>query len=572
MCLRNLGVNRNERIYFKDAHGRFLFASAGWLATDGRGRSLDDVIGRTDLELFGPDHARAALEDEREVLEAGRPIIARLGRRTFEDRPDAWISTTMLPVHDEDGDVIGVRGVVLDVTEEIEREEDLRRHAEGQKEIADLGRLALRGTPLEDLLDCAVGAAWRVLSSDCAWLLECQPDGMAPILEAQVGWHDIQKGDRLPEEARSVSGYVMQSNRQALVTDWHDERRFAPSHRRHARGMRSSVSVFIGEPDSPFGVLEVDYLEPGSVPSDCISFLNVLASVVGEAIQSRRAQELIRRQSDSLAAMADSLGGLVREKERLIEQIPGVVMVFDAYPDGSRRYFYVSPRSSTILGVAPAEFLADPRRFTDHLHVEDLDSHQAARHIPEGSGADPLPAELRWSRPDGSEVWLHEEATVIDRAGEFDRVQSVLFDITASKLAERAQKRLELDLRLAQKLEAVGQLAAGIAHEINTPVQFIGDSIRFLKEANDDLMTLTAAYHDLLDSEEPIEQAERQRRAVAAEEAADLEYLTTRVPAAFERALDGIERVTSIVRAMRQFAHPSTDRASIDMNRGSVRR
>ncbi len=136
----------------------------------------------------------------------------------------------------------------------------------------------------------------------------------------------------------------------------------------------------------------------------------------------------------------------------------------------------------------------------------------------------------------------------------------------AEKAAAAARERMEIELRLAQKLEAIGQLAAGVAHEINTPIQYIGDSTRFLKGAVDELLTLTGVYHDLLDSREPIDRDDRRRLAHEAEENSDLDYLQERVPIAFERALDGIERVSTIVTAMRAFAHPSTDRAPTDIN------
>ena len=182
------------------------------------------------------------------------------------------------------------------------------------------------------------------------------------------------------------------------------------------------------------------------------------------------------------------------------------------------------------------------------------------------AGQEPLPTEIRFIRPDGEQVWLRIEASVVNADARVHRFQAVLFDITAAKQAQLARERLELELRLAQKLEAVGQLAAGVAHEINTPIQFVGDSVRFLKEAVDDLLMLTNVYRDLLHSEEPIGRTSASARATAAEEDAELDYLTERVPPAFERALDGIERVASIVRAMSEFAHPTTERAPTDIN------
>ncbi len=134
-----------------------------------------------------------------------------------------------------------------------------------------------------------------------------------------------------------------------------------------------------------------------------------------------------------------------------------------------------------------------------------------------------------------------------------------------SEVAER--ERIEEELRLAQKLEAVGQLGAGIAHEINTPIQFIGDSLHFLSDACGDVQTLVRAYQEALAA---LEQDERHHALVnrirQQEEDLDLDYLHEQIPKACTRGLTGVERVTGIVRAMKEFSHPGREKVAANIN------
>jgi two-component system NtrC family sensor kinase len=121
---------------------------------------------------------------------------------------------------------------------------------------------------------------------------------------------------------------------------------------------------------------------------------------------------------------------------------------------------------------------------------------------------------------------------------------------------------LEQQLAQASRLESIGQLAAGIAHEINTPVQYVSDNTRFLVSSFTEVQNLLLALRALPEDDTP-----GSTRLRGLMNGVDLDFLGEEIPAALAQSLEGLDRVTQIVRAMKDFSHPGHGRAAADLNR-----
>jgi PAS domain S-box-containing protein len=226
---------------------------------------------------------------------------------------------------------------------------------------------------------------------------------------------------------------------------------------------------------------------------------------------------------------------------------------------------FENPAAAKMLGYEIAELIGQPAHASLHHNRADGTTCPPACHICatlQDGLARRVTDAVFWRKDGTSFAVDYNSSPVFDKTGRAGGTVVVFSDITE-------RRRLEAQLVQAQKLETVGQLAAGIAHEINTPTQYVGDNTRFVNESFAEILKVLTSHRELLAAAK--QQAitpELLARSEALLATSDLDYLCDQIPAALKETLEGIERVSKIVRAMKEFSHPgSQEKTAADLNR-----
>lgn len=231
------------------------------------------------------------------------------------------------------------------------------------------------------------------------------------------------------------------------------------------------------------------------------------------------------------------------------------------YLDAKLRYRYVNDRFCELTGVSRDEFLG--RRVRDVLpRVAELIEPQLEGVLATGQPvmSEMIEAETRATEAEKG-YYQHNFTPFRSAAGEIVGICCVVWGAGRRRTMENALMR-------ARRLESIGRLAAGVAHEVNTPSQFVGDNLQFLRESFGALCRLNDAYARVLDAVAEGRECGRELAAAQAlRERLDAPYLSAEIPQAIEQSLAGIDQITHIVQAMRQYSHPGSrerDRVRLD--------
>jgi signal transduction histidine kinase len=285
---------------------------------------------------------------------------------------------------------------------------------------------------------------------------------------------------------------------------------------------------------------------------------SVMMSEVVRMFEERR--QLERTEKQRLEALVTER---TRELERGREQYRLVVEGTQAIPfaldvdDG--HFEYIGPQGPRRLGFAEETW--KQAGFLDRLMPRDRNGAVRSRIDASDSGHFELETSVLTRDEERVDLRWVVNCETSEETGRHKVLRGMMLDVTD-------QRRLESELAQAQKLESVGRLAAGVAHEINTPVQFVSDSVSFVREAMDDLTEVVGKYRDLqAAARSGVDVAAAAGAAAEAEDDVDLDYILENAPAALDRAREGLGRVAAIVRSMKEFAHPDRkEMTQVDLN------
>jgi len=489
-------------IYFKDKESRFVCVNRAFARRLGFA-SPEDLVGKSDFDIYGKEHSAKAFADEQRLMQTGEPIIDLEEREDHKDGRITWVSSTKVPLRDVGGRITGIAGVSRNITE--------RKNAE----LALLDSASKYQRLIESVSDWVweAGADWQLVYSN-------------PKVEAILGRSAAQIVGRPFWE---LLFSVEKPRILALMEDLERADR------------QETIFDCVGLHKGGKSVtLEMNV----SVMRDEAGRAQGYRGVARDATERRRLEEELR----SLT--------------RAVDQSPASVVITDT----RAKVEYVNARFCEVSGYAPQELLGRNPNILKSGKTPLETYQQMWKAIAAGKE---WRGEFCNRKKNGELFW---ESLIISALkndeGSITHYLAVKEDITERKRMEKEREILEIQLRQAQKLESVGQLAAGIAHEINTPIQYIGDNLRFIRESFEGVSSVISADQALLGA---VTAGAATSETIAAARKArsenDIDYLLGEIPTALEQSLDGVKRVADIVRAMKEFSHPAgKEKTAVDIN------
>jgi PAS domain S-box-containing protein len=247
----------------------------------------------------------------------------------------------------------------------------------------------------------------------------------------------------------------------------------------------------------------------------------------------------------------------IQANEKLKESLEQFEQIFNTSPDAatitelrSGKIINVNDHFVSILGYAKPEIIGKP---VLNLWKNPEERIKLSLKLSKNKYCENFEAEF--IKKDGSSLCGLISAQLINLKG-VPHIIGMTRDLSQLKQDEKEKNRLKIELQQSQRMQSIGTLAAGIAHEINSPLQFTNDNVDFISNALDDIMKLVNTYKNLMMSCHTDEDKENAKNTIAEiEKKINLEFLTKEMPDALTQTKEGIARIRKIVNAMKNYSN-----------------
>ncbi|MCX7819215.1 MAG: PAS domain S-box protein [Kiritimatiellae bacterium] len=468
LCLDALLEHSQDNIYFKDLESRFVLVSRSMARWCGKS-SPDELIGRTDADLFAPPHAQEALADEQRLIRRECDVIRKEERETWPDGRETWVSTVKHPLIAPDGRVIGTFGISRDITEQRRAQAEAQAHAQHYAQL-----MAIVNRSPAVVFEWGPSDDWPVVHvSDNVRRFGIEPE---QLLSGRMPYAALVHPEDI-DRVRAELAAAVDSGADTYDLEYRFVVPGGPVRYVEEMGIirRDEAGRVVG-----YQGIVIDVTRRHEAEEELGRYRARLEDMVAdrtrdlEIVNGRLREENARRRA-SEAALSES----EQRYKRLLESVTDYVYTVELR-NGRPVATHHGPGCLAVTGYTPEEYAADPYLWIEMVPEEDRDlvRRQSAQVLATGT-AEPIEHRLR--RKDGAIRWVRSHvAARRDADGRLVGYDGLVKDITEPHEAREAQMRAELEamqarqraaLERADRLSSLGVLAAGLAHEISNPLQ-----------------------------------------------------------------------------------------------------
>ena len=536
-----------DEIFFKDKEKRYLKINNSMASHLGL-NNPNEAVGKRASDFFPPETAEKIDNEDDLILKTGKFYVREQKRMEANGGAIKWLQFTKGPLPDEDGNFIGIFGLAKDITYLKVMEEKDKFLIQLQNIIASIATSFVKfGYPnFEKGLNFALYKFSRFLNADYASFFLTSMDN---LLVERYNWKSnkfSKEKKTIKQNAEKFYNFIREQEIQSPVLI--ENRKIFPQEKK----VKPKYSALFRKKNALIIPIKVDLEFYGVVIFSGIkveanllkenfSFINIFSEALNNVTENYEMEK-------NREAMEAELQKLLRA----VEQSANLI----AITDKNFRIEYANPKLLELTGFNFGDLEGEKINIIWPDEANKIKFDEIVNSIlidDEWCGV------LKCINKNGEEIWTNVTfSTIRNNNGNLTNYLSVIEDIT-----QRMQ--MENQLAISQKLESIGQLAAGIAHEINTPMQYIGDNNLFIKEATNDLLNYAGELENLLVTEQP----DMKEKIDELKSKIDFDFISSELPLAVRQSETGISKVDKIVKAMKNFAHPGLKvKSKGDINKG----